>query len=92
MKPSTKISNETKALIDWLETYESLNGWLTEDLISLQEMAVELFYSGLNSRSISDTLQEILSNVVKERINWDYVLEWRNKKKKKINTISLVRN
>jgi hypothetical protein len=83
-------SKETLQLIEWIKTEYSVDRWLDKTVKELQEMTFELFYSGLNSRSISDTLNDILLIVVEDRIDWQHILQWLDQKKKEGETIQLV--
>jgi len=83
-------SKETLQLIEWIKTEYSTDRWLDKTVEELREMTHELFYSGLNHRSISDTLNDILRIVVEDRIDWQHVLQWLDQKKREGETIQQV--
>lgn len=84
-------SKETLQLIDWIKTEYSVDRWLDKSVEVLKEMAHDLFYDGLDTgRSISDTLNNILLVVIDERIDWHYILQWLDQKKKESETIQIV--
>lgn len=85
-------SKETLQLIDWIKTEYSVDRWLDKTVEELREITYELFSRGLNSNSISDTLNDILLVVIDERIDWQHILQWLDQKKKEGETIQIVVN
>lgn len=74
-------NKETQELIDWLETEDCIDGYFSEDPDVLTETFHNLLFSGLNSRSIADTVNELIRITLRERVQWQAIIDYLKKRK-----------
>lgn len=89
--PESEPSGETLHLIDWIETEYSIDRWLDKTADELKSMFHELLYSGLNSRSIADTLNDIIITTLTYRVDYQYVIDYLNGRKQEATFLEWVK-
>lgn len=81
LKPEQEPSGETLHLIEWIDAEYSIDRWLDKTADELKSMFHELLYSGLNSRSIADTLNDIIITTLTYRVDYQYIINYLNGRK-----------